>query len=62
MEYNQVIEELWYVLLGLDRSWRVQSENDTEIVLTNRFGVEIHANSEESAIRAAIGLEQRKEE
>lgn len=62
MGYAQQIEDLWYILLSLDGTWEYLTCQNGEVIICNRYGQEIHAPTEESALRGAIGLYRPRED
>lgn len=55
MEYDQRIEELWYLLLTFDKTWFMLDDNE-EYILINSAGQEIHSNTLEGVLQGALSL------
>lgn len=55
MTENETITGLFYILLQYDASWQFIYSSDA-VILSNGGGVEIHADTLELALRAALSL------
>ena len=53
---ESTINDLWSILMLYDNTWEYKYNLYGEVALINKSGQEIHANTIESALHAAIEL------
>lgn len=56
LEYEQNVEDLWYILLKIDSGWQLSYCWHDATILIHSNGQEIHANTLYSALMAALAI------